>query len=526
MTDIEQIVNRFSTYICLMEQDNKQLVYPTQVRHRTCQYLMQALLSDRRSAGNIDFWARYFLHSLLSRLIVYRLICKTNIPKNKTSEYYIFLQACSDFMLLYLQPVCWETALNLDKVISRTSVQKTGYSLEDYFMIACENSLDFMNFLSGFDFEFSTSLHGFSKSILQRKTRNQIVRELNNKAIKFTGYGLLKYTSSSAFEEALLNYGILSENLYKYKLVHQAFKDYSNCQLGSLMASNFSSNKIILDSKAVDVISKRVLSQVKRLRLEMNSFGNSDVINCLEISVKAVQSRQNRMTISFDSLPQNLAEMPSYHEPFVDSEMIQQDDVDDVNVDVVLSAFKSLEAVGQSSLILWLGLEINQVDFADVLNVRKQYQVARLFQRYQRIMLREVVRIATQQGVIQSSEMPNINSLCQEKLWLIKDYLKNYSYRQLSGILENVVLNQLEADERMSLNRWISSLDLYMSPISDRDIESINSLEELIKLESMFRAGIEKMLEFRLSSFKSIDTRIRSFLITWLVKNQAVLQRG
>ncbi|NJO93758.1 MAG: hypothetical protein HC820_04290 [Hydrococcus sp. RM1_1_31] len=57
---------------------------------------------------------------------------------------------------------------------------------------------------------------------------------------------------------------------------------------------------------------------------------------------------------------------------------------------VILQELEALDSVAKQSLILWLGLGINQEDFLEMLNLSKQYQVARKFQGYQKHILKSL----------------------------------------------------------------------------------------------------------------------------------------
>ena len=69
---------------------------------------------------------------------------------------------------------------------------------------------------------------------------------------------------------------------------------------------------------------------------------------------------------------------------------IQQKSEDVKNV--ILQEFQSLDKFAQKSLLLWLGLQINQNDFLQLLNLEKQYQVARYFQRSIKTILKAFIK--------------------------------------------------------------------------------------------------------------------------------------
>ena len=459
MTDDEKIVQRFSSYICLVDRENSYRTVPSKICDPISKSLMEGLLQGQGKSGTVDSWARSFLQNCLSHLENFSLVWKVNNSRVNIFNQYIYFYFCSRFIFLYLQSICWETALHLSNKMGQLSNKGIDLSIEDYFLIACEASLDFRNLLRSFNFDSSTSLHTFSRIVIQRKVRNQVVRRLKNKTLKFTGYGLLKNTGPKVLEKALLDYGILPKAISAYKLAYQAFKDYFSQYLATNAKTEKShASKISIGPQAISAITKRFNSQVERLRGAVSYASESKILKYLEICVKAVQDSQSPKTVSLDKLMQDSNDILASSESYLVSKDEWLEDIQNESRDVVLAAFNALEPLAQSSLVLWLGLDIKQSDFLKVLAVQKQFQVARKFQRYQREMLRAIVHSVSED--ILQQEISDFNGLCKEKLVLVKDYLKVYSRQKLAEQAEYSLMHYLDAPDRRKLKQWLLTLDI------------------------------------------------------------------
>jgi hypothetical protein len=519
----DEIIERFSTYICLREQSGRHQLTPIKIRARSHQYLLETLLKNTKKSLSLDGWARHFLKNLIFPLNGYLLNYRLSLPNPVVLHHFIWMLACNDFVFFYLQPVCWEVAVLLDKKISFAGGKKTIFSVEDYFVLACENALDPGSWLRNFDFKAATQLHLFSKIALQRKVKNQVVRELKNKNLKFTGYGLLKYTSSTALREALLNYGIRLQEIQVYQIVCQSFKDYlSNQSSVNIAVGDRSPKKITLDSLAKASILNRTTLHARRMKLDIQ-MSEQQISRYLETAIKAVQNNQQKKMISLESLTQDPTAGHWSSHLTSDVLVIEDDDLASSAKEIILSAFQSIGSVGQASLILWLGLEINQTDFCLFLKLEKQYQVARQFQRYQRIILRSIIQAYQAKAPNSHPQKPAIEQLCQENLLLVKDYLKTHSRQWLSEQVRQVVLPNLEYLEREYLYQWIS--DSRIAKANSRNDGGVNTTlpEAFLKMAGLLKDSIQQELGVHLSEFKSADKRIYLFLMEWLIENQALL---
>ncbi len=524
MTNSEQVIERFSTYLYLTDSDSGRRLAPKKLSDRAYQNFMQTYLEVQGSENDVEFWSRWFLRSLLYPPDIYWLRDRSDTLGTSISDCWIAAFIQNNLLFFYLQPVCWETALNLDLKL-RQAVQTTGFSITDYFSHACESSLTPSKLLKTFDFESATSLHVFSKIVLQRKTRNQVVKELKNKTIKFTGYGLLNNTSASVIEEALKVYGISYDSIYSYKLICQAFKDYLKTHRKSAEAQQASRSRTIeIDSKAAQAIAKRFNSQIRRLSSKnISAISESDVISYLEVAIKAVQLLEGQRTISLDAFERELPEAASALEAYSPESALPDDEKSPAK-SLISEAFEALEPMGKSALVLWLGLEINQSDFIGVLEVEQQYQVARCFQKYQRSLLKMIVQKAIE-GPSNTRNLSSIdmNALGKEKLFLIKDYLKIFSHQKLSHLLETTLFRELSSSERKALREWISRPDVGAYHPTDEMAEDIALLPELLKAEEKFASEIETTFKLSLKSLASAHARGRKFIVSWLANNQAVL---
>lgn len=522
MTDDEKIVQRFSSYLCLVDRENSYRTVPSQACDPISKFLIEELTQEQIEPGTIDSWARLFLQNCLSHLEHFNFVWKVDESNIHIFNQCISIRSCNRFVFLYLQLVCWETAVHLSNKLEQCSNRSIGLSVEDYFLIACEASLDFRSLLRSFNFDTPTSLHTFSRIVIQRKVRNQIVRRLKNKTLKFTGYGLLKNTGPNVLEKALLDYGISPREIYSYKLAYQVFKEYfSQSFTAETKTARSHTDKILITSQSISVIEKRFNLQVERLSGTVSYANDLKIKTYLETCMKAVQNSQSPKIVSLDRVIQDSGDIPASSESYLVSENEYLEDGQNEARDIVLAAFNALEPLAQSSLVLWLGLNINQSDFLKVLAVKKQFQVTRQFQRYQREMLRSIVHSSFDD--ISKQITSNLNALCKEKSSLVKDYLKVYSRQRLSDQAEYSLIHYLDTQDRDELRQWFLTLDIDAVGVKyERKIE-LESIPILIKFEERFKKTIEEMMPYRLDQLNSANIRVRVFLIDWLANNQAIL---
>lgn len=529
MANDSAIVERYSSYIFLTDASGGRGLRPSKISSRIHRKLLEDYFTGIETPADIEAWARKFLAALLFPGPVFGLIwCDRSDPAKRVADHWLFLVTCSDLLFFYLQPACWETALALSQRLSRSFKQLADYSVGDYFVLACENSLNPARLLKCFDFRPSVSLHGFSRVVLQRKTTNQIISSLKLKSIKFTGYGLLKNTSSAVLEDALLNYGIASTELIQYKVLHQAFRDYVAERRQAKPADQpVKAQKINLDQPAKLTIAKRYNAQIQRLNLAAPPADEVSVTARLETAIKAVQGLYDKRTVSLDSLVQEPEAASAFTPEFLAAPV--QSGLDQSGGDaaeeaktLVLNAFNALDPTARSAMVLWLGLDINQADFLQVLEVEKQYQVARLFQRYQRQMLREIIQKAVQSD--RNSLPPDVDGveLSKQKLGLIKDYLKIYSKHSLSKGLETVVLVQLQAAERQQLRRWMVELE-EATALGGKAVGDLDLPPALLETEKKFSQWVEMSLDIKPQTLASAPLRIRDFAMAWLSSHLALL---
>lgn len=518
------IIQRFSSYIFLEDRESGQGIVPIRISDPIFKAIIELLIAKQSEIDTPDAWGRIFLHAIVSSEKVFTILYKASISKKYIFEHFTYVLISDKFLFFYLQPVCWYVAQEVSRKLNRSSNSIAGYSLKDYFILACEISLRPVNVLGRFKFESTTSLQSYTKIVLQRITINKIVKEVRDKSLKFTGYGLLKNTSPRALEKALVNHGISSEEIDKYKLVYQAFKDHLDSQLRTERI-NVYSTKININFEARKEIANRFNSQIRRLGLQLPSIDEVEVIRLLEVLIQSVQSVDKKRMVSLDELTQDfiIGDLPA--ELVLDSvdNFYEEDSSKQARANV-LRAMESLDPLERAILILWSGLEINQADFIGILNLGKQYQVARQFQRYQRTILRRIIEIQCETDPQQSVEQLDIQELCKDKLIYIKEYLRESSKLQLSEWLEDVSLTQLSQQEREDLQKWTANLSQDSSSFHKTSLD-VSLSAEATKLDNLFKVKIEDKVKLDLGMFESAQVRIKSFILIWLVVNQAILIR-
>lgn len=197
---------------------------------------------------------------------------------------------------------------------------------------------------------------------------------------------------------------------------------------------------------------------------------------------------------------------------------------------LILQAFKSLEKTGQNCLLLWLGLGINQQDFLEVLQLDKQYQVARKFQSYQKTILKSVVSLTFSVYLNQKPTEKEVNQIVKSSLEYIKEYLTTYSQSFFAEILEVILTQQISREERRILLENLEALTRY---IQDFKIPSHQKHSMLLdaqdehgqisgKLLNIFAQSIEKQLHFSVDNFSSSRISMAKFIANYLQENLAL----
>ena len=525
MSDIVQIIHKFST--CAYLKDRQGGVRVTLVRepNRTLKSLMEHLIETDPNANEED-WASYFLQGLIKAPTLYRIFFVSNATLSTIYAYTIYLKFCNDLLFSYLQFPCWDAARKVSNQLSSSSKSYLHYSLEDCFLIASESALKPASLLKSFDFKSGFSLGAYARTALLRVIKNQIAKELKTKSVKFSDNGLLRNLSKTKLEKALIAYGVSTSNLEKYCLAWQSFNDFFE-EIYPPTSSDGSRNQhpptTPLNNQQLEQVALRYSQLLRRLEIGSKPVNGQEIQQMLTICVQAARTFQNKRLVSLEEGSEVNYAVSSSLETMIEAE--KQTELAQIRK-AILAGLQTLDQFAQKALMLWLGLEINQKDFLSLLNLQKQYQVARQFQRYQKTILKAVIQFYLQKNTEEQLTEQAINRICADKLTEMKDYLVVYS-KDFFGKMLTAILAETHREAKLIL---IQELDDSASSVTQKANQIFGFLNYATPLQSIkqkiqekFESLIEKNLQIQLALFSSAPESIARFIEQWLQKNAAIL---
>lgn len=530
MSNYQQITNRFLTGIYLQEglRASTRLV-----AQRETQRIFKPFLEnifDDNLIGSEDDLARFFLHFLLKSSYFYHFLWKNKAKISVTYIYTVCFKLAQLFLFNYLQLICFYAARDVSQKLRKTSNLNLHYALEDCFIIGIEIALAPVSLLKGFSFNSQTSLQTYASVALNRSIKNRIVRELKTKSIKFSDNGLLRNTTKKKLELALNNYGIPQTSVIKYCLVWQAFNELflelypATSSDGSQSYKSFATP---LTNEQLNQIATRYNRQLQRLQIQESSDDRHTIKQMLATCVEAVRNLQNKRLVSIEE-HNYINEIASESTNELIVEETQQESIEVKNI--ILQEFQALDKSAQKSLLLWLGLEINQNDFLMFLHLEKQYQVARHFQKEIKTILKAFIKHYSQNFIHQNLGVREIDKLCKDKLNDVKEYLTLYSKNFFRQILAKVVPQKINQSDKSLLISYLDKLnDYHQRRVKNIDIKKdvadtyTKAKNSLNKIQQPFSIEVENELKIQLQQFSSAMERIETFIETWLVSNQAIL---
>ncbi|NJK47081.1 hypothetical protein HC931_01680 [Candidatus Gracilibacteria bacterium] len=186
---------------------------------------------------------------------------------------------------------------------------------------------------------------------------------------------------------------------------------------------------------------------------------------------------------------------------------------------IILQELEALDNLAKQSLLLWLGLGINQEDFLGILNLSKQYQVARKFQGYQKIILKNLSQFTFKKYKQQTLSEKDINQIIDNNLSYIKEYLKFYSREFFEEILWEIITKEVDRQEKSILKHHFE--ELKAMPKEKLNLDETDRIKQKIKVR--FAGKIEQKLQISLSIFKSSNESIENFIEMCFQENTAIL---
>ncbi|MEL6459838.1 MAG: hypothetical protein AAFQ91_16540 [Cyanobacteria bacterium J06621_15] len=529
MSEYKEIIHRFLMGISLKDYSRGNgSAFNQKETHRGLQPFLEHLIEDSSIASE-DELAQYFLQFLLKSRENYYFLWKYQADISVTFSYTIFYKIAKLFLFNYLQLICFYEARDISQKLRQTSNSGSYYALEDCFIMGIEIALSPASLLKGYSFDSQTALQTYASVALNRTIKNKIVRELKAKSLKFSDNGLLRNTTKSKLEQALSNFGICKSNIIKYCLVWQAFNElflelYRPSSDGSYQRKPPTT---ALTDEQLNQIAIRYNKQVQRLEIQESTSNSQTIKQMLATCVQSVRNLQSKRLVSIEE-HNYVNEIASESE----NELLEEENQQQSKEvrDMILGEFRELEKTGQQSLLLWLGLEINQNDFLEFLDLQKQYQVARHFQRYIKTILKAFIKRYSDNVLGKNLGAKEVDQLCKDRLNDVKSYLTIHSKNFFRQILAKTVQHQINEPDKSNLIPYLDKLDEYKQQrIKDVDIK--HSLADaynlaknsIVKIQQPFSAEVEIQLELKLQQFNCAVEKIESFIENWLSANQALL---
>lgn len=530
MHELEQIINRFSRRIYLKDRVGSAYLAPVREPNRILKEIMEYLVESDRG-GSPEDWARYFLKSLLEAHKLYPIVAIDKSNRIWCEVYLTFLKICKELFFNYLQPVCWQVALKINQKFIASSNINFNYPVEECFSIACVAIFNPIKLFKGFDFKSYSSTEAYAFNSLKRIVNNQIAKDLKAKTLKLSDNGLLRGLEIKELERTLVDLQFTSQEITIYCLALQAFQDLFESFFPTNNNKDSRSRKPAtnpLNNDQLSLIAKRYNQQVKRLELSVKSANAQDIKKMLDRCVEAIRKKANPQSISFDEsgIGEKIIDVTSNP---LESSLKQEEKKELKEVrELIVQSLNSLDDWARKSLILWLGLGINQGDFFEMLAVEQQFQVSRKFQTFQKLVFKPVIESLFQKELAQTLTKKEVDRIIASNLTCFKEYLRGYSRSIFTEILLALLDREIDGTEKSLLKNYSTRIkSLVKEQKQDSDLNSflLNSDEEKIrqKLVSLFRDRIEQQLEVSLEKFKSSGESMERFIEIYLQENTAIL---
>ena len=531
MFDSEQIVKRFSMRIYLKDRERKTRISPISQSNRLLSSIMEELVESKPDVSQEE-WARNFLKSLVDAPKIYSLVVQSSKIISVVNGHLIYGKICQELLFNYLQPVCWQAAVKINENFQFSSHIYLQYPVEECFIIASAAIYQPTKILKRFDFNVKSSLDGYAFNTLKRIVRNQIAKELKSKSLKLSDNGLLRSLDKKELEKFLTKYGIQPQNIELHCLAWQSFKDlfeefYPSTNSDGSRRKNPPTTP--LDEQQLNQIATRYNRQLKRLEIATKTANSQDIAQMLATCIQAVRTGKMIRSVSLEKhVTGEISDLKSNPLAVV----IEQETKEEFARlrGLILQAFKSLEKTGQNCLLLWLGLKINQQDFLTVLQLDKQYQVARKFQSYQKTMLKSLVSSTFPLYRNQKPTEKEVNQIVKNSLDYIKEYLATYSRNFFAEILEVILTQQISPEDRRVLldNRevLIQYIQAVKNPGNQKNSifpDTEDKVDQILdKLLNIFAQSIEKQLQCSVDNLSSARISMTKFIVSYLQENLAL----
>jgi hypothetical protein len=530
MHELEQIINRFSRRTYLKDRVGSAYIAPVREPNRILKEIMEYLVeSDRRASA--EDWARYFLKSLLEAHKLYRFVATNKNDSSWCEVYLAFLKICQEFFFNYLQPVCWQAALKINQKFIASSNINFNYPVEECFSIACVAIFHPIKLFKGFNFKSYSSTEAYAFNSLKRIVNNQIAKDLKAKSLKLSNNGLLRGLELKELERVLFDLQFTPQEITIHCLALQAFQDLFESFFPTSNNKDSRSRKSAttpLNNEQLSLIAKRYNQQVKRLELSVKPANDREIKKILDRCVEAIRKKSNPQSISFDEsgIGEKIVDVTSNPlETYLKQE--EKKELKEVR-ELIVQSVNSLDDWERKSLILWLGLGINQEDFFEMLAVEQQFQVSRKFQTFQKAVFKPVIESLFQKQLAQTLAKKEVDRIIASNLACFKEYLRGYSRSIFTEVLLAILDREIDGKEKSILKTSITRIkSLVKEQKEDSNLNAfvLNRDEQKVrqKLVSLFSDRIEQQLEVSLEKFKSSSESMEKLIEIYLQENTAIL---
>ena len=506
----EQIIQRFSMYIYFRDDCSQTRITLVQEYNHFLEEFMTYLVQREPNASE-EYWSRFFLKCLINNSHSYLSVFLNRFPATSWHLLIISSTLCQKLLISYLQLICFYAAKQISNQLKQSPNFKLHYPLEDCFVIACEASLKPGTLLKNFDFCGSFPLYGYARKTLNRTITNQVVKDFKIRSIKLSDYGLLNSLTLTQLQRHLKFYGISERDIFSYCLVCQIFQE--------LFLEFFPPNpEGKTKKKSIKCLSERQLEKISavynqrlfKIETKIKPKGSEEIKQILTTCIKAARITLQKQFVSLEE--------PSVMGKLVDLEpdrLLQaekQIHLEELK-NTILTSFQALTPSSQTNLLLWLGLEINQIDFTSLLNLEKQYQVTRYFQRHQKNILKQVIQVLSSKYSSEKIGVEKLNRLCLDNLEYIKEYLQKYCKEFLGDMLFFIINKNFSANEQEILIKYYT--EKYF--LKKQDVQIYE------RLKSLFQTSIEQKLRINLAQFHSTEKYLNKFIKKWIEQNTAFL---
>ncbi len=494
-----------------------------------------------------DTWARYFLLGLYARDLDYlpelrpdepnecQLIFliqhwtwqakEPNLPMQtihtvlleKRSEkdfliadfFYRLEEQTRELLVAYLQTSYWFAAQKL-------SVKRRSDQREDYYRIGLELVSDPAKLLRKFDFSRDIKLRTYAEATLKGVIRDELkASSVWERTNTLGDYGLLRSLSKKELRESLSAAKYSEEKVVAYLLIFQSFEEIYQATHEKQKKLRDPSNEEIKD------IGKRYQQLwVDNISETPPKLNIESVLQAIAATVRAYRDPKTLQKRIVDKVEN--AETPLDIMETLDSSAQMAALATNLRA-AIDDSFNRCKPAIQTTLKLSLGLDLNQSDIVVLLGqelgVKKQFQLSRKLQKYQKDVLRPTLQDLLTQHPELLQSATNFDGILLQAFEPAKEYLQTLCQSFFYAPL-------IEQYQRFSVReqkvlRLIYGLDFNTNEVA----EQLSMTEEQVEgdrqrleqqLQTALKTWTEQELNLSLSNCKSAPKKLDAFVKHWL----------